>query len=164
MRLHNGLALVLVFFAAVNWVQAQDLCPPDRVWSEVDGGSVFIHHDFAEFNCCPTMDYQITQDGFTINISEIEVEPGCFCVCCVDLTHELTGLTPGIYTAWVKGAYGCEHTPCGNTVFTVPQPPVAPLAAKATPSMISSMSDCGGWPLFADDFESGSTSAWAVES
>ncbi|MCD4750857.1 MAG: hypothetical protein K8R59_15900 [Thermoanaerobaculales bacterium] len=160
MRLYGGLALVLVLFAAVDCVQAQDVCPPDVVWSEVGCRSVFVHHDLAEFNCCPTMDYQISQGGFTIDIFEIEVEPGCYCVCCFDLTHELTGLAPGIYTARVWGAYGCEDTPCGSTVFTVPEPPAAAQSAKTTPFMVSSMSDCGGWPLFADDFESGSTSAW----
>jgi len=106
MRLCSGLALVLLLFAAVDCVEAQDFCPPDVVWSE------------------------------------------------------LTGLAPGIYTAWVWGAYGCMDTPCGSTVFTVPEPPPGARAAKATSSMVSSMSDCGGWPLFADDFESGSTSAW----
>ncbi len=26
---------------------------PDAVWCEVDGATVLIHHDHAEYNCCP---------------------------------------------------------------------------------------------------------------
>jgi hypothetical protein len=147
-------------------VNPQDNCPADEVWAEVGESVVHIHHHSAEFNCCPVMAFEIDRDGPTIDIYEIEVEPQCYCICCFDLRHELSDLEPGDYTVRVWGAYGCETTPCGLTDFTVPAARavevLTPPAAKTTELMSSFMSDCGGWTIFSDGFESGSTSAWSA--
>jgi hypothetical protein len=136
-------------------VAADDLCPPDEVWAIVDGSSVFVHHDFAQFNCCPEMAYEISQDGWLIDIFETELLGVCFCECCFDLTHELRDLAPGTYTVRVWGAYGCQDVPCGEAEFTISQ-------GTGSPVVETAMSGCGGWSglIFADGFDSGDLSRW----
>jgi len=136
-------------------------CPPDDVWAEVVGSSALIHHDDAEFNCCPIMEYEVIQNGPDIDIWEIEVIGQCFCICCFDLIHQLDGLAPGSYTVRVFGAYGCDPDPCGTTQLTIPVWSVCTKELPDSVTLTSFMSGCGGWSLFTDNFESGDTSAWS---
>ena len=154
MKWASLLAVVAISALGVAWA---DECPPDVVWAEVVGDQVTVHHEQAEFNCCPVLEHTIVQDGNLIDIYEVEVEALCFCVCCFDLMHALVDLPPGTYTVRVWGAYGCDPNPCGTTQFTV-------LEGQGFPSTFSMASACGGWPgervLFADGFERGNTSRW----
>lgn len=134
-----------------------DECPPDRVWVEVTGDLVTVHHEDAEFNCCPVLEHHVVMSGAVIDIFEVELQGLCLCVCCFDLMHALVDLAPGTYTVRVWGAYGCDPDPCGSALFTVGD-------GQGFPSAFSMASGCGGWPgeqiLFADGFERGNTSRW----
>jgi hypothetical protein len=149
---------VLTLAAAMTCGVAQaQLCEPDLVWAEIDGDQVTVHHENAEFNCCPIMEYQIVQNGSLIDIFEVEVEAQCFCDCCFDLMHAAVDLAPGPYTARVWGAYGCDPEPCGTVDFTIEE-------GQGSPQAFTLLSNCGGWTgeqvVFADGFERGNSSRW----
>jgi hypothetical protein len=153
--------VVVVALAAAPAVVRAQGCPPDDVWAEVVGGSALVHHDAAEFNCCPVMEYEVAQNGWDIDIREIEVQPQCFCICCFDLIHQLDGLAPGTYTVRVFGAYGCDPDPCGTVQLTIPVWRAYTKDLPTSVALTSIMSGCGGWSLFSDNFESGDPTGWS---
>ena len=155
---------VVVLFLAAASVPALALaqwCDEDVFWAEVAGDQVTVHHQQAEFNCCPVFELDIVRDGFEIDIFETELESPCDCNCCFDFMHVLVDLEPGVYTARVWGAYGCDPDPCGEVSFFVGN-------GTNHPSAFSTVSDCGGWQsaeaLFADGFERGDSSRWSSAS
>jgi len=156
------LGVVMIALVGMPAAARAQSCPPDDVWAEVVGGTALIHHDDAEFNCCPIMEYELTQNGWDIDIWETEVLGECYCICCFDLVHELDGLAHGTYTVRVYGAYGCDPDPCGTVEVTIPASSAATKSLPFSATMTSFMSGCGGWSLFTDNFESGTTSAWSL--
>jgi len=148
-----AVTLVLLLWSVDGLAQ----CPPDTVWAEVRPEVVLVHHDSAEFNCCPELEHEVVVDGFTVDVFEVEVTASCFCTCCFDLVHQLADLPPGAYQVRVWGAYGCDPDPCGTTQFTVEQ-------GEGPSSAMTLASACGGWGgaelIFADGFASGDTHRW----
>ncbi|NLI99040.1 T9SS type A sorting domain-containing protein [bacterium] len=123
------------------------------VWSDVKDNVAYVHHDKAEFNCCPDMFYDIEIAGKIVNIYEKDLcTHPCDCNCEFDFVHKLEGLEAGAYTAKVWEA-SCDnnYSLAGTTIFNIPEE--IPQANNT-----SIMSECGGWTgawddLFPDDIK-----------
>lgn len=130
--------LALCLFAGIP---VSSLFASGTVWSEVVNNVAYIHHDKAEFNCCPDMVFEMEENGNVIDIYEKDkcTNP-CLCDCEFDFTHKLEGLEPGTYTAKVWESSQCDdkYSLSGSTVFKIE-------AKTDLPSNQSLMSECGGW-------------------
>jgi len=127
-------ALMIAAFAGTLYASG-------TVWSEVKESVAYVHHDDADFNCCPDMVYEIKENVASVAIYEKDqcTNP-CDCDCVFDLTHKLEGLEPGTYTANVwEASCNDNYTLAGTTEFVIPEK----LAKVANSSL---MSECGGWP------------------
>lgn len=121
------------------------------VWSSVKDNVAYVHHDNAEFNCCPDMVYDIEIAGKIVNIYEKDLcTHPCDCNCEFDFVHKLEGLEAGTYTAKVWET-SCDmlYSLAGTTIFVIPEEVLQTNNA-------SLMSECGGWigaweDLFPDD-------------
>lgn len=80
-------------------VLAQDICD-DSFRTEVEGGTLTVHHLGALYNCCPEpFAYDVSQDGDLIRIRETEVLVNpCYCICCFNLTVVIEDVQPGSWT------------------------------------------------------------------
>jgi len=95
--------ITLIFFVALFLpiqVSAQGAywCSgEDEIWAEVQGGSVFFHHDAALYNCCPfSFEYTTHWENGRLVITEEEVLVyGCWCQCCYDLVAKVDDLPIG---------------------------------------------------------------------
>lgn len=110
------LAWVIFFCLAAPTVFASG-----TVWSEVEGNVAYVHHDGAEFNCCPQMVFDVEFGTGTIDIYEQDTLPSCWCICSYDLEHTLEGLEPGAYIArvWESPSPQDEFSLAGETGFTI---------------------------------------------
>lgn len=112
----------LIFLGVVLMLSgAVPLLASGRVWSEVADDIAYVHHDDAYFNCCPEMVFEISQDGYTIDIFEQDTLPQCLCMCYYNFTHALKDLSPGTYTArvWESGSPNDDYSLAGTTEFTI---------------------------------------------
>lgn len=108
------------------------------VWSEVKDDIAYVHHDSAEFNCCPEMAYETRVEDCNVDIFERDTAGACACMCIFDFIHKLEGLEPGTYHARVwESPYG-DYFLAGTTDFTI-QAKVTPYDAK------NLQSACGRW-------------------
>lgn len=115
-----------------------------RVWSEVKDNVAYVHHDDAEFNCCPEMVFEIKlhEDTNLIDIFEedLDIHP-CDCMCDFDFTHKIEGLAPGSYVArvWENNRFDTQgFRLAGETSFIIP-------AKVGLYRTTSARSECGGW-------------------
>ena len=134
----------VALLAAVAWLPVwADECPPDVVWAEVEGDQVTVHHESAEFNCCPVLEYEVVQNGYEVDIYELEVEAQCLCVCCFDLMHALVDLAPGTYTVRVWVPTAATPSPAARSssrsamARAAPRCSASPVAAAAGPASSS---------------------------
>ncbi len=120
---------------------ASSLYSSGTVWSEVADNVAYVHHDKADFNCCPAMAFERNQDGTSIDIYELDqcTNP-CLCDCVFDFTHKFKGLLPGTYTARVWESSRCDdkYSLAGITTFKI-------VLEDNEPENQSAMSECGGW-------------------
>ncbi|MCK5125019.1 MAG: dockerin type I repeat-containing protein [candidate division Zixibacteria bacterium] len=99
-----------------------------------DGESMLsILHINAGFNCCPgelTFDIDVTDN--IITVTEMEEDEGCDCLCLFDVSYDIIGIEPGVYTLIIDGpytAYGANDplefsidlTASGNGEYCVPR-------------------------------------------
>ncbi len=116
------------FMRAVALLVATAACAfaSGTVWSEVEGDVACVHHDGAEFNCCPEMVFTVEFETNTIDIYEQDTLPSCWCICSYDLEHTLEGLESGTYVArvWESPSPIDEFSLAGETEFTILAPAV----------------------------------------
>lgn len=118
-----------------------------NVWSEVVENVAYVHHDKAEFNCCPDMAFERNQDGKVIDIYELDqCTMPCLCDCEFDFTHKFKGLEPGSYTVnvWESGKCDGKYSLAGATGFKIE-------AQIGDSEKSSLMSECGGWSGSSED-------------
>jgi hypothetical protein len=96
MKLASILFSLLIISSAAGHVWAQEVCT-DSIFVEVDGNLVRVLHTGALYNCCPEFEYTVSQVGTVIEVIENETFQGCYCVCCIDLSVDIGGVTPGEY-------------------------------------------------------------------
>ena len=99
MRIVILVSIFAALVAGATSVNAQYWCEnADRIYAEVDGSTITIHHKATLYNCCPeSFDYVIDQQGLVIHVQEIEILPQCFCVCCFDLSVDIEDVAPVDY-------------------------------------------------------------------
>jgi hypothetical protein len=116
MKLLRSLVCVLVcVVVCAGWGDQVVAQPPDcedEVYAVVEGSTVTVYHDGAEYNCCPDpFEYSVTQDDSLIVVVEYEILTNpCFCICCFDLSVAIEDLAPGVYYlifSWFN--YGTEE-------------------------------------------------------
>jgi hypothetical protein len=66
-------------------------------WWQVGGSVLHLRHVNAGFNCCPVVDANVSVEGWTITVEEIELEGNCFCLCLFDVEYEVENVPPGVY-------------------------------------------------------------------
>ena len=90
-------ATTLAWYVASPCI-AEDTCE-DSVFAVVRGDTVVVHHTGAFYNCCAVVEYTFQIDESLIDIMEEETLPmgPCDCMCCFDLSVDLTGLNSGTY-------------------------------------------------------------------
>jgi hypothetical protein len=91
-------AAVLVALLVVSLASAQTC--DEEVRLETSDGTIEISHLQTMYNCCCSVDSDVFQDGFWIDVHEYEhlIEGGCDCLCCFDIKVVIAGLEPGDYT------------------------------------------------------------------
>lgn len=112
----------------------------EEVLFETAAGVITVRHIETLYNCCCTVECEVLQDAFTLDVHEYEylIAGGCDCLCCSDVTVEIGGLEPGEYTVniikhtehggeehvgtWSVIVYGTSppslrttYAPCGET-------------------------------------------------
>jgi hypothetical protein len=94
-----GFGLGQVFPAAAQ----SPLCD-DFIYAVVDEGNLALHHQGAEYNCCPIgFTYDFSFEGETLRVTESEILPEpCDCNCCFDLVARLADVPPGQYSVIFK--------------------------------------------------------------
>jgi|GEM_PF-2853457 len=84
--------------------RAQEICE-DSIFAAVHNDTVTVYHSGAFYNCCATIEYATEISGDTIDLLEKEtysVGP-CYCLCCLDLSVDVFGLSLGSYLMRVWG-------------------------------------------------------------
>jgi len=110
----------------------QDL---DDVYAEVEGSTVTVHHDAAQYNCCPDeFVHTVSDQGEVIVVEEFEIlTTPCLCLCCYDLSAIVEPVSPGhhvILFRWYDYETGqWQEWPLDVTVPDVGQGGEAQLAA-----------------------------------
>jgi hypothetical protein len=73
-------------------------------------GTIELHHNQSEYNCCSWIGFDVLHDAFSIEVVEWEHlnYGGCDCHCCMDTNVEIGGLEPGEYTVtlWKNTEHG----------------------------------------------------------
>jgi len=109
----SGLALI-----GAAWIpcSAQEQPCEDSIYAVVYDDVVTVYHLGAFYNCCATIEYSMTVAGDTIDLTESETfEFGpCYCLCCFDLSTDISGLAPGAYLVRV---WGYEYAEPDLTLF-----------------------------------------------
>jgi len=99
-----------------NWCEYADVI---RV--EVDGADVTVFHDAALYNCChDPFDYDMVWQDDRLEITESEVNPQCYCICCFDLQTTIEAVPAGTWTLrfrWFD--YEAPEWIEVDTIFTV---------------------------------------------
>jgi hypothetical protein len=93
--------MAFVTLLAVPQASAQECA--EQVLFETGDGTIVVHHNEALFNCCASLDVEVTQDDWEIGVFEweqFEVGP-CFCMCCFSADASVSGLAPGDYSVSV---------------------------------------------------------------
>jgi hypothetical protein len=108
MRALATATVLLAALAAAPPVSAQ-WCD-EEVFLETSAGTIEITHLQSLYNCCCTIESEVIQDGFWIDVHEYERLDmgGCECLCCFDVEVEIGGLEPGRYTVSIikHSSYG----------------------------------------------------------
>jgi hypothetical protein len=82
---------------------AQESCE-DSVFALVHRDTVTVFHTGAYYNCCATIKYASpAREDSIIDLVEIEAGERCYCMCCFDLSVDVTGLESGRYLIRVWG-------------------------------------------------------------
>ena len=79
-----------------------------QLQAKVQGGSLFVLHDDATYNCASLLKMEATVSGSDIIVKEVITNPGLIanCICTYDLSVEIKGLSAGTYTVKVVDADG----------------------------------------------------------
>ncbi len=88
----------------VNWEQT---C--DNFEFISNGSTLDIIHRCAFYNCCAILVPQVSVDGYTITVVELETfdEMGpCYCMCFFNFTTSIRYLNPGVYTVTIMNQQG----------------------------------------------------------
>lgn len=84
----------------------------ERFVEEVVGCKLIVRHIDAVYNCCiEDITVSVTVSGQVIDLYETEVlSAPCDCLCPYDITTEIFGLPPGVYTVQVRNERGLLGT------------------------------------------------------
>jgi hypothetical protein len=118
----------------------------DSVRAEVDGSTLDIFHDQAEWNCCATIVFELLAEGNTFNLYEFETfEMGpCNCICCFDLSTSIVDVAPGDYLVRVLSGHTGEVF--AEIWVTVEE------GQSGVPSLGGvAQSPCGGWTVGVEE-------------
>lgn len=79
-----------------------------QLQAKVQGGSLFVLHDDAIYNCASKLKMDASVSGSDIIVQEVITNPGVVanCMCTYDLSVEIKGLAAGTYTVKVIDADG----------------------------------------------------------
>lgn len=96
---------VTAYIAA--WDQGEcmdDLCTPEvpedlvvRWAGETSPDCVHVTHRCATFNCCTTLEPEISNTVWIVRLAEHETGPECDCTCRFTPWYTICGLTPGTW-------------------------------------------------------------------
>lgn len=118
----------------------------EEILFEVYDGTIEIIHSQALYNCCCAIDFDVIQDGLTIDVAEWEELEGggCDCLCCFDMRVAVAGLDPGDYTItiWKHSEYGGTEM-LGPWIVTVTGTSLPSLTAAYTPCVNTSAAEGG---------------------
>ena len=85
---------------------------PDEVLATSGPGRISLTHFNATHNCCGLVELHLEVEGSLLTITETEVfdedHPGCWCMCELTLSAEITGLAGGDYTVRVVDSLSRE--------------------------------------------------------
>jgi hypothetical protein len=138
----QSLALILpIFFAFPAHGQ---WCDPDVVTAGVDGSTITVFHDNAEWNCCAWIQFALVENGEMLDLYETEMGNFCWCTCCFDLIATIEDVAPGTYLVRTIDAEGGQVL--GQVWVTVEGPGATKAALGG-----SQQSPCGGWPTAVPD-------------
>jgi hypothetical protein len=79
---------------------------------EVADSAFTLFHDGAAYNCCPgPIEFHVScqEDLITILEYEHDIEGGCACMCCYNLSVRVDGLAPGPYEVRAIWGHGPLH-------------------------------------------------------
>ncbi len=133
--------ILITLLATLSAASAQDnSCENgDVIHVEVDGADVTVFHDAALYNCChDPFDYALDWQNDRLVITETEVNPQCYCICCFDLENTVENVPAGTWTLRFRWfdyeAMGWLEV---DTVFTVGE------VGQSGPAIFSAANDSG---------------------
>jgi hypothetical protein len=127
--------------------QRYDICPgDDLITLTVHGRTLHTLHENAVYNCCVT-DIAISVElvGSTLYITEEEINPACFCICCYTIESTIVDLAPGTYTVeycWIDEGPG-DPLRCHVEDITVSS---APYVGQYSNTGCKELRPGGQWP------------------
>lgn len=78
------------------------LCADDEIELVVEGGTLHMLHRNATYNCCfQDLVVSLTVEDDLVILTEEEIFPQCFCICCYEIEATVVDLVPGTYTVGV---------------------------------------------------------------
>ncbi|MCP4144766.1 MAG: hypothetical protein GY752_05715 [bacterium] len=84
--------LVLMLLAIPCFAQLDCL---DSFQTSISGSSLTVDHFEAVYNCCSIITIAEDLQGNTLTITEEEIPPYCWCVCCFTISTTIEDLPPG---------------------------------------------------------------------
>lgn len=131
---------LVVFFPIVG--RAQDTWPCDeKVVFETSPGAICVCHDQVEFNCCCSIEVEVVQGEFELDLYEREVLEGggCDCLCCYDLEILVSGLDAGEHVVRI---WKNSESTAGDELYGTWRVQVE---GESEPEVRAAHSGCGGW-------------------
>ncbi len=105
-RVPVAAVVAVLLIASIGSAQECD----ESVFFVTHPGTIVLHHNQTLFNCCAWIDFEIIQEGSSIEIWEHEefLAAPCDCLCCFDVSVTIGGLTPGAYfvSIWKTSDFG----------------------------------------------------------
>jgi hypothetical protein len=132
-RLIAPAALVVLSLSVTAFAQTCD----EQVFLDTSNGTIAISHIQALYNCCCTIDTEVIQDDYILDVHEYEALEGggCDCLCCFNLQLTIAGLTPGDYTVTI-----IKHSEYGGTEHLGPW--IVTVTGTSEPSVSSAFVPC----------------------
>lgn len=146
-----GLLLCTPLAANAQW------CDPDVVSAQVQGSTIIVFHDNAEWNCCAEIQFELVENGYMLDLYEseyFETEP-CVCMCCFDLITTIEDVEPGEWL--VRCLDAVTQAVLGQVWVTVEGKGGAKTSLGG-----SWQSPCGGWTSAVPNLEDDGVASWGL--